>query len=72
MITMTKKFKVLGGDDMITVVNPYRQGQWSIWKLTYEEASHLATDLGYMSRRETPETIGNLRSIEGAETGDAA
>jgi len=78
-----KVFRVISGDEFLTIINPYRQGLWSVWKLTKEEASELAEDLLAHTRKETEETENPLnvfedqeghacRSIEGDETGEAA
>ena len=78
-----KVFRVISGEELITVINPYRQGLWSVWKLTNDEASELAEDLLAHTRKETEETENPLnvfedqdghacRSIEGDETGEAA
>tara|TARA_Y100000296_G_scaffold58756_1_gene67743 strand:- start:211 stop:456 length:246 start_codon:yes stop_codon:yes gene_type:complete len=75
-----KVFRVISGEELITVINPYRQGLWSVWKFTNEEASALAEELLFHTRKETEETMNPFedqqghacRSIEGDETGDAA
>tara|TARA_R100000963_G_C4638999_1_gene102750 strand:+ start:1109 stop:1354 length:246 start_codon:yes stop_codon:yes gene_type:complete len=74
-----KFFKVKSGEKLISVINPYRQGLWSVWKLTNEEAVKLAQDLLSHSRKETEETMNpfedqqghDCRSIEGDEIGGA-